>query len=237
MKSNASLLIEKMFDEIIEINGARGGEDNSIYTGIGRLKGVSVTFIAQIKEYDLKRCKDSNFSMTLPVGFRKVIRSAKQAERFRRPILFLVDTVGADASVDSEKQGQAYRIAECMYELMRIKVPIVSILCGEGGSGGALALCVADTLLATKEGHLGVASINACKSIIGEEHQNHFSKIYMNASELKEIGIIAEVLEENLTNEIFKVLCKLRKIPIGIMLYRRKRKFRYWDRWLHINKM
>lgn len=230
MIANSRMLIESIFEEVIELHGAHGGEDNSIYAGIGVLKNETVTFISQIREHELERCFATNFSMTLPIGYKKVIRFAKQAEKFKRPIIIFVDTIGADASEFSEKNGQGYRIAECMDELMKINVPVISILCGEGGSGGALALCVADVLLATEEGHLGVASLKACKSILGEMDEYLFSKIYMNAFELVNARIVSRIIENDYAEDIYAILRKLKRTPVWILKRHRRKKYRYLDR-------
>ena len=144
MKARGIDLIKDIFDEIVVLYGARGGEDNSIFAGIGSIKGMAITFISQIRVLEYDKCNRANYSMTLPDGYRKIIRLVRQGERFHRPILLIVDTIGADPGEESEKRGQAYRIAECMAELMNVRVPVISILCGAGGSGGAIALCVAD---------------------------------------------------------------------------------------------
>lgn len=230
MESNSKKLIDTILTEVIEINGARGGEDNSIYAGIGYLKDIPITFIAQIREFELDKCKKTNFSMTTPVGYRKIIRLARQAERFKRPILIFVDTIGADACEESEREGQAYRIAECMYELMEINSPIISILCGQGGSGGALALCVADRILATQNGYLGVASLKACRQIIGAKYERYSDEIYLNAERLKDVNLVNRILETNYMNEIYVEVRKLKKRNLFILKNKRIKKYRKWDK-------
>lgn len=227
MESNAKVLVNNILTGIVEISGARGGEDNSVYVGIGYLKDIPVTFIAQIREYELQKCVETNFSMTTPTGYRKVMRAAMQAERFKRPILIFVDTIGADASEKSESEGQAFRIAECMYEFMKIKTPIISVLCGQGGSGGALALCIADRLLATREGHLGVASIKACKSILGKKYDDYLSsEIYFNAQQLEKIGVVGRILDKEIEEEIYKEMNILRKKKMFFLKQKRIKKYR-----------
>ena len=139
--------IPMLFDRFMEMHGDRlFGDDGAIMGGIAYFKGTPVTVIAQVKGRDLAENQKCNFGMPHPEGYRKALRLAKQAEKFHRPVICLVDTAGAFCGVDAEKRGQGEAIAKNLMEFMTLRTPIISIVLGEGGSGGALALAVCDEL-------------------------------------------------------------------------------------------
>ena len=139
--------IPMIFDEFYEMHGDRAfGDDAAIVGGIARVHGISVTVIGQVKGHDLEENKKTNFSCPHPEGYRKALRLAKQAEKFHRPIICFIDTPGAFCGVAAEERGQGEAIARNLYEFSRLKTPVISIVLGEGGSGGALALGVCDIL-------------------------------------------------------------------------------------------
>ena len=133
--------LPRIFEEFFELHGDRGyGDDGAILGGIARLNGVPVTIIAEVKGRNLEENKRSNFAMPHPEGYRKALRLAKQAEKFHRPIICFIDTPGAFCGVEAEERGQGEAIAKNLAEFMSLKTPVVSVVLGEGGSGGALAL-------------------------------------------------------------------------------------------------
>ena len=137
--------IDRIFDSFIELHGDRYyGDDPSIVGGIGLLDGNPVTIIAQQKGRNTKENIKRNFGMPNPEGYRKALRLMKQAEKFKRPIICLVDTPGAFCGIGAEERGQGEAIARNLMEMSNLKTPIISIVIGEGGSGGALAFAVAD---------------------------------------------------------------------------------------------
>ena len=139
--------IPLIFDEFYEMHGDRYfGDDPAIMGGIGRLNGIPVTVIGQVKGRDLEENKKTNFASPNPEGYRKALRLAKQAEKFHRPVICFIDTPGAFCGVAAEERGQGEAIARNLLEFSRLKTPIVSVVLGEGGSGGALALGVCDAL-------------------------------------------------------------------------------------------
>lgn len=139
--------IERLFDNFYELHGDRGvRDDQALIGGIGYFNGIPVTVLAQAKGKTTKENIDRNFGMMNPEGYRKALRLAKQAEKFNRPIINIVDTSGAFPGREAEERGQAEAIAQCLFTFSNLEVPIITIVIGEGGSGGALALSVADRI-------------------------------------------------------------------------------------------
>lgn len=139
--------IERLFDNFYELHGDRGvRDDQALIGGIGYFNGIPVTVLAQAKGKTTKENINRNFGMMNPEGYRKALRLAKQAEKFSRPIINIVDTSGAFPGREAEERGQAEAIAQCLFTFSNLEVPIITIVIGEGGSGGALALSVADRI-------------------------------------------------------------------------------------------
>ena len=146
-RPKASDFIEGLFHDFYELHGDRYyGDDQAIIGGIGYFHDMPVTVIAQAKGKTLQENLDRNFGMCNPEGYRKALRLAKQAEKFHRPIITFVDTAGAYPGIEAEERGQAQAIAECLYTFSDIKTPVICVVLSEGGSGGALALSVADRI-------------------------------------------------------------------------------------------
>ena len=136
-----------IFTKFMELHGDRCyGDDSAIIGGIALFRGLPVTVIGHVKGKNLEENKRSHFAMPHPEGYRKALRLARQAEKFRRPIICFIDTPGAFCGVEAEERGQGEAIAQNLFGFMRLKTPIISIVTGEGGSGGALALGVCDEL-------------------------------------------------------------------------------------------
>lgn len=137
--------INGIFDEFMELHGDRAfGDDGAIVGGIASIEGKFVTVIGEQKGRTIKQNVKRNFGMPSPEGYRKALRLMKQAEKFNRPIICFVDTPGAFCGMEAEERGQGQAIANNLYEMSAIKTPVLSIVIGEGGSGGALALAVAN---------------------------------------------------------------------------------------------
>lgn len=195
--------IDNIFDEFIELHGDRFYEDDmSIIGGIGRIKNLNVTIIAQEKGKNTKERLQRNFAMPNPEGYRKALRLIKQAEKFKRPILCLVDTPGAYPGIGAEERGQGEAIARNLLELSRIKVPIIAIIIGEGGSGGALALAVADQVWMLE---------NAIYSILSPE--GYASILYKDSKRAPEIANQMKLTAEDMLR--LKVIDKIIKEPLG----------------------
>ncbi len=159
--------IRMMMTEFIELHGDRAfGDDAAIVAGLGRLEGMPLVVVGHQKGHDTKEKLARNFGMANPEGYRKALRVMKLAERFHRPILTLIDTPGAYPGLGAEERGQAEAIARNLSEMGEITVPIVAVVTGEGGSGGALALGVADAVLMLEYAIYSVISPEGCASIL-----------------------------------------------------------------------
>lgn len=195
----ASDYIELLISDFTEFHGDRRfGDDKAVIGGIGYLKDMPVTVIGIEKGHDLKERVDRNFGSAHPEGYRKALRLMKQAEKFHRPVLCIVDTAGAYAGVDAEDRGQGEAIAACLLECSNLRVPVVSVIIGEGGSGGALALCVADRLFMMDEAYFSVVSPENCATILwksSKEAAKAAEALKLTADELEKLGIIDNVLE------------------------------------------
>ena len=162
--------IPQLFDHFYELHGDRlFGDDGAILGGIGYFKRTPVTVIAEVKGRNLDENKACNFAMPHPEGYRKALRLARQAEKFHRPVICFIDTPGAFCGIDAEQHGQGEAIAKNIMEFMRIKTPIISIILGEGGSGGALALGVCDELAMLENAIYSVISPRGFASILWKD--------------------------------------------------------------------
>jgi acetyl-CoA carboxylase carboxyl transferase subunit alpha len=162
--------IENIFTEFIELHGDRRGKDDpAIVGGIAFLEDTPVTVIAIEKGHGAKDRLYRNFGAPNPEGYRKALRLMKQAEKFNRPVICFLDTSGAYCGVEAEEHGQGQAIAENLMEMMALKTPIVSVLVGEGGSGGALALGVADRVWMLENAIYSVISPEGCASILWKD--------------------------------------------------------------------
>ncbi|MFZ5975335.1 MAG: carboxyl transferase domain-containing protein, partial [Bacillota bacterium] len=157
--------IQNIFEDFVEFHGDRRfADDKAVVAGIARLNGMPVTVIAHEKGGDTKDKVERNFGSAHPEGYRKALRQMKLAEKFRRPVICFVDTAGAFCGIGAEERGQGQAIAENMMEMMTLKVPIISVFIGEGGSGGALALAVADEVWMLQNSVYSVISPEGCAS-------------------------------------------------------------------------
>jgi acetyl-CoA carboxylase carboxyl transferase subunit alpha len=193
--------IENMIKDFIPFHGDRLiGDDNAIMGGIGYLKDIPVTAIGTRRGKDLKGNMDSNFGMPHPEGYRKALRLARQAEKFRRPVIFFVDTPGAFCGLEAEERGMAEAIARNLFELSDLNVPTFTVITGEGGSGGALALSVSNKIYMMENAILSVISPEGCASIIFKDSaraEEAASSLRLTAFDLFELGIIDKIVEED----------------------------------------
>lgn len=194
--------IPAIFDEFIEMHGDRYfGDDGAVMGGIASLNGIPVTVIAEVKGRNLNENKDSNFAMPHPEGYRKALRLAKQAEKFHRPVICFIDTPGAFCGVEAEKRGQGEAIARNLMEFMRLKTPIVSVVLGEGGSGGALALGVCDELAVLENSIYSVISPRGFASILWKDagkEKEACNIMRVTAEDMVELGVAERIIEEPL---------------------------------------
>ena len=186
--------------EFLELHGDRVfGDDRAIVGGFARFNGRSVMVIGHQKGKTLKDRMQRNFGMPNPEGYRKAIRLMKLAEKFRRPILTFIDTPGAYPGIGAEERGQAEAIAHNLLVMSRLAVPIVSVVIGEGGSGGALALGVADRVLMLEHAVYSVISPEGCAAILWDDPAkapDAAAALKLTAKDLLELGVIDEVIPE-----------------------------------------
>lgn len=192
--------INKLFQGFIEFHGDRYyGDDGAVMGGIALFRGVPVTVIAQVKGHSTKENINRNFGMPSPEGYRKVLRLMKQAEKFHRPIICFVDTPGAFCGLEAEERGQGEAIARNLFEMSNIASPILSVFIGEGGSGGALALAVADEVWMLENSVYSVLSPEGYASILwknGKMADKAAETMKMTADDLRQLNVIEKVFNE-----------------------------------------
>lgn len=236
--------IENIFDDFIELHGDRlFGDDSAIVGGIAKFNGISVTVIGEQKGRDTKENIERNFGMPNPEGYRKALRLMKQAEKFKRPVICFVDTSGAYCGVGAEERGQGEAIAKNLIEMSLLKTPIISTVIGEGGSGGALALAVADQVWMLENSVYSVLSPEGFASILWKDAKRSKEAaevMKITAKDLKEHDIIEKIIEEpqggahtdagfvfnNLKNALLEELPKLMEKDIELLLQERYNRFR-----------
>lgn len=193
-------LIPLIFTDFYELHGDRlHGDDKAVMGGIGRLDNKPVTIIAEVKGRDVFENKECNFAMPHPDGYRKAMRLAKQAEKFHRPVICFIDTPGAYCGVGAEKRGQGEAIARSLYEFMQLKTPVVSVVLGEGGSGGALALGVCDELAMLENAVYSVISPRGFASILWKDasrEEEACNIMHITAADAVELGVCDDIIPE-----------------------------------------
>lgn len=201
-RPKATDYISLLFENFYELHGDRlFADDKALIGGIGMFNGIPVTVLAQAKGKTLEENLKRNFGMMNPEGYRKAMRLAKEAEKFHRPIINIVDTAGAYPGKGAEERGQAEAIAKCLYEFSNIKTPVISIVISEGGSGGALALSVADRIVMLENAIYSVLSPEGFASILWkDESRAEEASKYMKLTsfDLYEKGVIDHIIKEPL---------------------------------------
>lgn len=192
--------IPLIFEEFYELHGDRHyGDDAALMGGIARIDGMPVTVLAEVKGRDLNENKKTNFAMPHPEGYRKALRLAKQAEKFHRPVICFIDSPGAFCGIEAEERGQGEAIAKNIMEFMRLKTPVTSVVLGEAGSGGALALGVCDRLAMLENALYSVISPRGCASILWKDaskEQEACEVLKMTAEDMVEFGIAEAIIDE-----------------------------------------
>ncbi|MDO4500567.1 MAG: acetyl-CoA carboxylase carboxyltransferase subunit alpha [Erysipelotrichaceae bacterium] len=202
-RAKAQDYIKHLFTDFIELHGDRGcKDDGAIIGGLAYFEDMPVTVIAESKGKSFEENMKMNFGMVSPEGYRKALRLAKQAEKFNRPIITIVDTPGAYPGKVAEEHGQAEAIAKCLYTFADLKVPVICIVISEGGSGGALALSVADRIIMLE---------NAVYSILSPE--GFASILWKDDSKVKEAAEVMKMTSYDLKEE--KIVDYIVKEPIG----------------------
>lgn len=231
--------IERIFEDFIELHGDRRyADDPAIVGGIASLGGEPVTVIAMEKGGDMKDKVRRNFGSPNPEGYRKALRLMKQAERFHRPVICFVDTSGAFCGLGAEERGQGQAIAENLMELAALKTPVISVLIGEGGSGGALALALADQVWILENAVYSVISPEGCASILWKDAKkvkDAAECLRITAQDMEELGVVEKVISEEkeagetceqLKTALLEILPELQKLPPEELLQRRYERFR-----------
>ena len=190
----------RMFTDVLELHGDRQmGDDPAMYTAIARLEGIPVTVIGHVKGHTTAANIAANFGMAHPEGYRKAMRQMKLAEKFGRPIITFVDTPGADPGVSSEEHGQGQAIAQNLRDMMGLRVPIISVIIGEGGSGGALGIACANRVIMLENATYSVISPRGFASILWKDasrEEEAAQVLRMTADDLLTLGIIDSVVKE-----------------------------------------
>ncbi len=192
--------IRELFTDFIEFHGDRYfADDKAIIGGIARFRGIPVTVIAQAKGTNTKENIERNFGMPSPDGYRKALRLMKQAEKFHRPVICFVDTPGAFCGLEAEERGQGEAIARNIYEMSGLKVPVLSIIIGEGGSGGALAMATADEVWMLENSIYSILSPEGFASILWKDSskaKEAAEVMRLTAEDLYRMGMVEQVLAE-----------------------------------------
>ena len=233
-----------MFDDYTELCGDRlFGDDHAMVGGIATLDGRQVMFVGHQKGRDLKDRQYRNFGSAKPEGYRKALRLMRLAEKFKRPVICLVDTPAADCSVGSEERGISEAIARNLMEMSTLETPVISVVLGEGGSGGALGIAVADCVLMLEHAVYSVIPPESCAAILWRDptkHKEMAEALKITSTDALKLGVIDEIIAEppggahrnvdlaarNVKNAIIKHLDQLEKLKTPKLLDERYKKFR-----------
>ncbi len=202
--------LDLLFEDRVDLCGDRRfGDDTAITAGIGTLDGVPVTYLATEKGRDLQERMRNQFGCPKPEGYRKAIRLMRQSEKFGRPVVCLVDTLGAYCGAEAEERGQGEAIAESILTLSGLKTPTLSLVIGEGGSGGALALCTTDRVYMLENACYSVISPEGCASILWKDSSrvsDAADALHITAQDMLQFGVAEQIFDEDFKH--FPAMCK-----------------------------
>lgn len=236
--------IELVFDEFVELHGDRAfGDDRAMLTGLAKLEDRKVMLIAQQKGRNLKERTEHNYGMAHPEGYRKALAKMELAVKFRLPIICFIDTPGAYPGIGAEERGQAYTIAWNLREMSRLRTPIVCVVLGEGGSGGALGIGIGDHVAVMQFAYYSVISPEGCAGILwkDQKYRDQAARaLKFTSKHLLELGVIDEIIPEplggahrdhrqtamRLKASLMAALKDLSAIPLDHLLERRYQRFR-----------
>ena len=236
--------IELVFDEFVELHGDRAfRDDRAMLTGFAKLDDEKVMFVGQHKGRDLKERTEHNYGMAHPEGYRKALSKMEFAARHKLPIICFIDTSGAWPGVGAEERGQAYAIAYSLREMSRLSTPIICVVIGEGGSGGALGIGIGDHIAILQFAYYSVISPEGCAGILWKnvKHKEEAARaLRFTSKDLLEFGIVDEIIPEplgaahrdhrqmasNLKHSLLKAIRQLKAIPADQLVDRRYDRFR-----------
>lgn len=232
----------QVFDQFMELHGDRQfSDDGAIVGGIGYLDGLAVTVLGIQKGTNLQDNLHRNFGQPHPEGYRKALRLMKQAEKFRRPIVTFINTAGAYPGVGAEERGQGEAIARNLLEMSDLKVPIIAIIIGEGGSGGALALALSDKVWMLENSIYAVLSPEGFASILwkdGSRATEAAELMKITARELKEMNVVDKIIPErgyfsseivsNIKKDLILEIQALQSLPVEDLIEQRYHRFRQY---------
>ena len=242
-RPHSSLYIKKLMTEFVPLAGDKKfAEDKSIIGGLARLNDTPIVIIGHEKGDDTKSRIQHNFGMARPEGYRKAVRLMDLADKFNLPVITFIDTPGAYPGKGAEERGQAEAIASSIAKCMQIKVPLISIIIGEGGSGGAVALASSNKIIMLEHSIYSVISPEGCASILwknSDKMKEAADALKLTAGDLTKLGVVDEIISEpiggahrNINETILKVgkslersLKKFNKIPPDQILEERRKKF------------
>ena len=236
--------INAIFDDFIELHGDRSfKDDKAIVCGLGKIGKLNFTIIAEQKGRTTKENIERNFGMPNPESYRKAIRFMKQAEKFNRPVITFIDTKGAYPGIGAEERGQGEAIAKSMFEMAKLNVPVISIVIGEGSSGGALAIGVANKVFMLENAVYSILSPEGYSSILWKDSSRFkeaAEKMKLTAKDLYSLKIIDKIIKEpiemknedfievseNIKKEIKKEISRMKKLSKEQIIEERYDKFR-----------
>lgn len=245
-RPSALQLLEYLLTDFMELHGDKAfSDDKALVGGIGIFNGIPITVISQERGRTPKEQRERNYAMLHPEGYRKAKRLAAQAEKFHRPILCIVDTPGAYPGIGAEERGQAESIAQCLLFFSTVKTPVISVILGQGGSGGALALSTADRILMLENATFSVISPEGFASIYWKDplRAREAAEIMkLTANELVDMGVVDEIIPEvanglhndaNYSFELLKfklkdMLMELMSVPVEKLVAERRSKLRHF---------
>ena len=242
--------VRSIFDEFIELHGDRlFGDDRAMVCGIGNIGNIQAAFVGQQKGRDLKDRQYRNFGSARPEGYRKAMRIMKLAEKYKRPIICFVDTPAADCSVGAEERGISEAIARNMMDMMCLSVPVIAVVIGEGGSGGAIGIAVANRVAMLEHSIYSVIPPEGCAAILWRDPskaKDAAQALKINAQNAKELGVVDDIIPEplggahrnaeetaqNIKSYIIETLSELNKLSGGELAEERYKKFRNFGRFV-----
>jgi acetyl-CoA carboxylase carboxyl transferase subunit alpha len=241
--------VERLFEGFVELHGDRRfADDSAVVCGLANFHGLPVVVVGHQKGRDTKQRRFRNFGMPKPEGYRKAIRAMKLAEKFGRPVICFIDTPGAYPGIDAEERGQAEAIAYNLREAAKLRIPVVIVVIGEGGSGGALAIGVGDQVLMLENAIYSVISPEGCAAILWKDSsqaERAAEGLKLTAEELHKQGIVDRVVAEPsggahtdhdetarlLDIPLSEALAMTVSQPVGLRLSRRYDKLREFGKW------